>query len=138
MKEIHIRDLHTDLGEQIDATEGMESLLEIRLEMATIREKSARQVFEHVAENYKKAAEELESATNKRVYWEGQLQKVQKRNQPATATESRTYVVHTNGVSLEEIDKLIQEKAGKAFRHLEAEGKAEFYPRVDEDWAAGE
>lgn len=126
MKEIHIRDLHTDLGEQIDATEGMESLLEIRLEMATIREKSARQVFEHVAENYKNAAEELESATNKRTYWEEQLQKIRERNQPITATESRTFVVHTNGVSLEEIDQMIQEKATKAFKDLEAEGRAVF------------
>ena len=115
MKEIHIRDLHTDLGEQIDATEGMESLLEIRLEMATIREKSARQVFEHVAENYKNAAEELESATNKRVYWEGQLQKSRDRNSPTTTTTSHTFVVNSNGMSPETIGQLIQEAGEKAF-----------------------
>ena len=158
MRELQLRDLHTELGAKIDETEDMESFLEIRLEMATIREKSARQVFEHVAENYKIAAEDLEAAKSKRIYWEGQLQKVQERNQPATAkegpttsTESRTYVVHTNGVSLEEIDNLIQEKAevikqllmdadregGKAYRtggHIDlADYLAEGLAKAEED-----
>ena len=126
MREIHIRDLHTELGDQIDGTGDMESLLEIRLEMATLREENAKRVAEHAEENYRKAAEGLEGATSKRVYWEDQLQKIRARKSPTTttegpttATESRTYVIHTNGVSMEEIDHLIQEKASKVFRHLE-------------------
>lgn len=126
MRELHLRDLHTELGEQIDATEDMESFLKIRLEMATMREENAREVVEYAEENHKKAVKVLEGATSKRVYWEDQLQKVRERNQPTTATESpitatesRTYVIHTNGVSMEEIDHLIQEKASKVFRHLE-------------------
>lgn len=119
MRELQLRDLHTELGAKIDETEGMESLLEIRLKMATMREESARQVFEHVEENYRKAAEDLESAMDKRVYWEGQLKKNRERNQPITATESRTYVVHTNGVSMEEIDQMIQKRASEVFKRPE-------------------
>ena len=128
MREIHIRDLHTELGEQIDATKDMESFLEIRLEMARVREGHAREVAKHAEENYRKAAEGLEEAASKSAYWDDQLQKIRDRESPTTttegpttATESRTYVIHTNGGSMEEIDHLIQEKARKAFRHLEDE-----------------
>lgn len=121
MREIHIRDLHTELGEQIDATKDMESFLEIRLEMARVREGHAREVAKHAEENYRKAAEGLEEAASKSAYWEDQLQKVRERNQPTTATESRTFVVHTNGVSAEEIDQWIQKKASEVFKYPDEE-----------------
>lgn len=125
MREIHVRDLHTELGAQIDETEDMASLLGIRLKMAAIREEDARDVAEHAKENYERAVKELEEATSKRIYWEGQLQKIQTSTQNGTATVSRTYVVRTKGISPEEIDRLIQEKGSAAFEQLEAEGKAE-------------
>ena len=125
MREIHIRDLHTELGAQIDETADTEALLEIRLKMATMREENAREVAEYAKESYERAVKELEEVTSKRIYWEGQLQKIQTSTQNGTATVSRTYVVRTKGVSPEEIDRLIQEKGSAVFEHLEAEGKAE-------------
>lgn len=133
MNQISIRDLNSYLGEVVESAKDMEALIEVRLKMSATREATAQAVAKAAEKNYSEATAALAQATRNHAYWEEQLQKIRERNQPTTATESpatamesRTFVVHTNGVSMEEIDQLIQEKATKAFKDLEAEGRAVF------------